>query len=162
MTRNALLGLALLLAAAVWPAASSAQTIALDRSIAYAEPQSVPTRVREGCGLETRIPRYVEEYAASAQIEAAGSRRLALRIEEVHAPGGGMWTGPKWIELGGELRAAGRVVASFRARRASLGGPFAPFLDTCAILNRCARALGRDVAAWLADPTPDARLGDAR
>ena len=115
----------------------------------------VAGRVQQ-CGLSTRIPAYVEEYARGV----GGTGALRLRIEAVHAPGGGMWSGPKWIELSGVLRDDGRDVASFRARRASLGGPFAPFMDTCAILNRCARALGRDIAAWLAEPSDHARLGD--
>jgi len=30
------------------------------------------------------------------------------------------------------------------------------------VLYRCTKALGRDIAEWAANPTPNAQLGDAR
>lgn len=48
-----------------------------------------------------------------------------------------------------------KVVASFRARRNTGGGP------TCAALAKCAKSLGKDIAGWIAEPSMDAKLGDA-
>jgi hypothetical protein len=128
-----------------------ADAVATAPAAEWAAPERAPAHVRERCGLEAEIPRRLQALAPSV--------RLALRIEAVRAPAGGAWSGPKWIEVSGVLREGDRTAGSFRARRSSLGGPFAPFLDTCAILERCARAITGDVAAWIEDPTLDAQLG---
>lgn len=144
------------------PAASAAGPVALPSGVPFVRPDEVPARVREHCALPARILEAVREHAGDASSPGAPpdpERRLELRIRDVHAPGGGAWSGPKWISLEGELVEGSRRVA-FHARRASLGGPLAPMLDTCEILSRCADALGRDVAGWLRAPRDGARLGD--
>lgn len=116
--------------------------------------------VRERCALEREIPRRLQALSPRVRLaDGEAPRRLVLRIEAVHAPAGGAWSGPKWLEVSGALHEGADVVGSFRARRSSFGGPFAPFLDTCAILERAAQAIAGDVAAWLEAPVPDARLG---
>ena len=56
------------------------------------------------------------------------------------------------------LREGGKAVASARAHRATAE----PFGGTCGQLRKVARAIASDLAAWLAAPTSDAALGDAR
>ena len=56
----------------------------------------------------------------------------------------------------------GKTVSRFRAKRYSTGGAFAGFKGTCSIIGRCARAVGRDIAAWLEDPKDGALLGEAK
>jgi hypothetical protein len=137
-----------------------ADAVATAPSAEWVAPERAPAHVRERCGLEAEIPRRLQALAPSVRLaDGEAARRLVLRIEAVHAPAGGAWSGPKWIEVSGVLREGDRTAGSFRARRSSLGGPFAPFLDTCAILERCARAIASDVAAWIEDPTLDAQLG---
>ena len=41
------------------------------------------------------------------------------------------------------------------------GGAFGGFKGTCSILGRCIKAIGADIAKWLANPTMDAMLGNA-
>jgi hypothetical protein len=128
----------------------------------WAATANAPARVRERCALEREIPRRLQALSPRVRLaEGETPRRLVLRIEAVHAPAGGAWSGPKWLEVSGALHEGADVVGSFRARRSSFGGPFAPFLDTCSILERAAQAIAGDVAAWLEAPVPDARLGAA-
>jgi len=80
----------------------------------------------------------------------------------VHAPGGGAFSGPKWMSVRGALHENGKVIGSFCAKRINGGGPFGQFKGTCAIVGRSAKVIGRDIAGWLEKPTQDAKLGDAR
>ncbi len=117
--------------------------------------------VRSECKLQTLLPEFIE--TAGADIKLVGSfsgngRRLELKITEVHAPGGGAFSGPKWIEVVGTLRGDGKP-KTFRAKRLSTG---LTMRGTCSILARAAKATGLDIAAWLKDPKDGAELGDAR
>jgi len=147
--------------------AGAVASVQVSRTLAYAKGAGVPADVRESCNLQTEIPQYVAEYAADVQlvdgsVSSSGGRALSLEISDVHAPGGGFWSGPKWVEVLGKLYERGKLVGSFRAKRYSLGGVFGPFLGNCSILERCAKALGLDIANWLNDPAMNAEIGDAR
>jgi hypothetical protein len=60
----------------------------------------------------------------------------------------------------GSLSQRGKMLGDFKARRYSGGGMFGGYKGTCAILGRCVKTLGRDVAEWLAHPASQAVLGD--
>jgi hypothetical protein len=62
--------------------------------------------------------------------------------------------------VSGVLRDNGRRVAGFTAHRATTGGFFAAYKGTCAIVGRCAKTIGSDIAGWLSDPKDGAHLGD--
>lgn len=128
--------------------------VSLSREIPYAESVRVRPAVREKCQLTTRIP---EAIAASSEgvdlVEGAGT--LKVEIAAVHAPGGGVFSGPKWIELRGSFGDA-----SFRAKRYSATDVFSG--GTCGILAKISRALGQDIAGWLDAPSDGAELGDAK
>lgn len=127
----------------------------------FTESSRVTPAVREQCGLETLLPQVVADESLRAELGSGGARILQLRITEVQAPGGGMFSGPKWLEVAGELREGGLDVGSFRAKRVTSGGPFGGG-GTCGMLQKCARAIAKDVAVWLESPTKGAELGDAR
>ena len=118
--------------------------------------------VQNECQLQTLVPQAVQQAGADVTLvdaPAKGGRCLELSISEVHAPGGGPFSGPKWMAVSGKLHERGKVIGSFRAKRLSTGG----FVKgTCATLGGCAQAIGRDVATWLQAPTMNAELGDAR
>ena len=84
-----------------------------------------------------------------------GAGNLSLTISDIQAVGGGVASGPKWVEVKGTYKGK-----SFRAKRISVFDPFAG--GTCGILAKIARALGADIALWLENPTNNAELGDAR
>jgi hypothetical protein len=147
--------LAALLAA---PAAQAATQIASSIPIAPSAGASGP--VQQECQLQTLVPQGIQQAGADVTLvdaPAKGGRWLELTISEVHAPGGGPFSGPKWMTVSGTLRDRGKVIGSFRAKRISTGPR-----STCGSLAKIATVLGQDIAAWLAAPSMNAEIGDAR
>ena len=150
------------------PQSAAAETVKIRRSIPYAANAAVPPAVRDQCALETKVPEFIQE-AAGGSVELVDGapnrlrgRVLELEITEVHAPGGGAFSGPKWMTVKGDLYDRGKAIGSFRAKRLSTGGAFGGFKGTCAIIGRCSKAIGQDIAGWLGSPSANALLGDAR
>jgi hypothetical protein len=147
---------------------ASAQATKVPRSIPFSSNAAVPDAVRSQCELQTKVPEFVAQSAGSSVelVDGVPSRKLGrvleMEISEVHAPGGGAFSGPKWMSVNGTLYDRGKQIGSFRAKRFSTGGAFGTFKGSCAIIGRCARAIGQDVAGWLAAPTQNAELGDAK
>jgi hypothetical protein len=88
-----------------------------------------------------------------------GVQTLKIEIVEILANGGGIFSGPKIVEIKGTLSKAGADLASFKARRVSFP-LFGPPRTTCNIVGRATEGLGSDVAKWLAKPVNGAVLGD--
>ena len=61
----------------------------------------------------------------------------------------------------GTLREDGKPIGNFTAERFSGGGVFGGYKGTCAIVGRCAKAIGKDISIWLQNPGKNSRLGDA-
>jgi len=150
------------------PPDAAADTTRILRSIPFAANAAVPAAVRDQCELQTKVPEFIAQSAGSSvelvdgALDRKKGRVLELEITEVHAPGGGGFSGPKWLTVKGELYDKGKQIGSFRAKRFSTGGAFGGFKGTCAIIGRCTKAVGGDIASWLGSPTPNAELGDAR
>ena len=89
-----------------------------------------------------------------------GVQTLKIEIVEILANGGGIFSGPKIVEIKGTLAKAGVDQASFKARRVSFP-LFGPPRSTCNIVGRATEALGSDVAKWLTKPVNGAVLGDS-
>ena len=148
--------------------AASAQATKVPRSIPYAANAAVPQAVRDQCELQTKVPEFIAASAGSSVelVDGAVSRKsgrvLEMEITEVHAPGGGAFSGAKWMTVNGTLYDRGKSIGNFRAKRFSTGGAFGGFKGTCAIIGRCSKAIGEDIARWLAAPTANANLGDAQ
>jgi hypothetical protein len=140
------------------PAAAGAADVRIPKTIAFSKTASVNQKIVDQCGLRTLIPEAIANQAQGAQLVDTGAN-LELEISDVHAPGGWVFSGPKWLEVRGSLRRGSEVI-SFRAKRYSAFDPFSG--GTCGILAKCGRSLGADVAAWLANPQPNAELGDAQ
>ena len=153
------LAAALLLAGAAALASPAAAEIRMDDHVRFAESSGVSDSVRQECGLQTLLPELVEA-AGPDVVRVSGvpreGRVLVLSIREVHAPGGGPFSGPKWMVVEAELHEQGKLVATARAKRMTTG----PFGGTCAHLQKVARAIAVDLGAWLRDPRRGAELGD--
>ena len=151
------------------PAASAlgvyaGETVTIPSSVRLADTVQVPPAFSE-CDTRAELSRMLQEHAPKVQIGTvpAAGHYMDLAITELHMPGGGAWSGPKWLEVTGSLREAdGDVVAAFRAKRFSTGGAFGVFKGNCAIVRRCANAIAVDIAGWLRKPFDGAELGDAR
>jgi hypothetical protein len=115
--------------------------------------------VREQCGLQTSLPEWVRSAASDVELVSGkpqGGRVLELKVIEVHAPGGGPFSGPKWMLIGADLKEGGRTVATARGKRVTAQ----PLGGTCDQLQKVGRAIAVDIGAWLANPTAGAELGD--
>jgi len=88
-----------------------------------------------------------------------GVQTLKIEIVEILANGGGVFSGPKIVEIKGSLAKAGAEPLTFKARRVSFP-LFGPPRSTCNIVGRATDALGSDVARWLTKPVSGAVLGD--
>lgn len=150
----ALLGV--LVAAA--PAAALAEGVTVSRSIGFAPGAGVRQQIVDECKLQTVIPAAVANSAGNVEL-VDGKGTLDLVISDVHGPGGGVFSGPKWVEVKGTLRRGGKAL-TFRAKRVSAADPFAG--GTCGILAKCGRNIGADIAAWLESPVDGAEIGDAQ
>lgn len=136
---------------------------------AYDKDLVVPTAVKAECALETKLPTYIEEYAKgqfdtiTLVDDAKGKGKfLSVEITGLVGTGGGAWSGAKQVAIDGVLTENGKTIGTFKGMRVSGGGAFGAYKGTCSILDRCIKALGKDVAGWLKAPTMNARLGDAR
>ncbi len=160
----------LLLGYMVFPLSGFAgeDTLFLQRVATYAKNTAVSGAVRRECDLESKIPLFVKKYARSdvKYVDNAAAVKngkvLVIEITDVLGSGGGAWSGAKSLTIHGVLKDNGKEIASFDARRISGGGAFGGFKGTCSILGRSAKALGKDVALWLRNPAPGAKLGDLR
>ena len=91
---------------------------------------------------------------------ATNAQILTMKIEEVQGAAGDAGYGAKSVVVKGSLSRKGKLLGDFKARRYSGGGMFGGYKGTCAILGRCVKILGKDVAEWLAHPTSQAVLDD--
>lgn len=137
--------------------------------VPFEETSGASQQVRSECRMGAMLPEFIADYAkkgvtvviGDAPPEGAEGKFLHLRFTFIQGAGGGAWSGPKSVTVKGELWEDGEMIGSFVASRYSGGGAFGGFKGTCSILGRCIKALGKDIAGWLREPTMSATLGDA-
>lgn len=158
----------LLLTLTAYPAFAG-ETLNLRATAPYDKNLVVPSAVKAECGLETKIPAFIQEYAKGqfdnvnlVDNSTAKGKLLSVKITGLVGTGGGAWSGAKQVAIDGVLTENGKTIGTFKGARVSGGGAFGAYKGTCSILGRCVKALGKDVAVWLKKPTMNARLGDAR
>ena len=86
-------------------------------------------------------------------VEKYPGRRLVLRVDNVHALGGGGWSGPKWMVMSGELREGNTLVASFESYTNSGRG-----FTTCRSVDSLSESTSDMIVEWLRSPTLGAKL----
>lgn len=151
------------------PASNAADAITIKKLATFDANLSVPVEIRLNCDLEKRIPAYTRDHAKEgfSQVilseDLSGSTTpltLTMTIVGLRGQEGGLQTGGKHVVIEGALRENGKLKGSFLAKRRA-GVTWGPaHKGTCSLLDRCAQALGKDVAAWLLAPSLNARLGD--
>lgn len=163
----------ILLAGACLPliAQAGGGTLYIEKKVPFAKDLNVPQAVRAECGLEQKVVDFLAAEAKGGfdKVERVDSvagvnngKALSMNISSLYGAGGGAWSGAKHLAVEGTLKENGKVVGTFRAMRYSGGGAWGGYKGTCAILGRCAKTLGKDIAKWAQNPTMDARLGDAK
>ncbi|WP_348820407.1 hypothetical protein [Fontimonas sp. SYSU GA230001] len=142
----------------VLSASAAAEPAKMSKSVPFESPTTATEAVQKECGLPEQLATWVADAAGDRVTlvdgEAQGGKVLKMKITHVLGVGGPFT--PKSLSVGGELLDNGKVVGSFHARRQTSGGP------TCAALAKCAKSLGKDIAGFLAAPSMDAKLGDAK
>lgn len=165
MLQSRVLATAALLAAV----SAHADSVTLPRSAPYAADSHIAANIKTECDLPAKLPAYIAEYAKEKRIDtrfadqvAPGDpgRVLVVEIEEAVSRGNAFIGHQKFTRARGALYQDGEEVGNFIAQRYSMGGAFAGYKGSCSVLGRTVKAIGKDVAEWMAAPTKDAHLGD--
>jgi hypothetical protein len=151
--------LALLLClAAGLPAIAHAEGLLVQVPAVLDPTAPITGRVQSECGVPQLVGNHVlsqvgqrQPDVRAAAVAPAGSPdpMLSLTLLSVHGVGGGGWSGPKSISVRAELVENGKSLAVNVLHRNSRGGVMGGVSGTCAIFERIAEALGKDVANWL-------------
>lgn len=145
-------------AAAQPPAKSSEKSIHLAPTTPVGAAVHVHQKVLDECRIQTLLPQSIVERAPGVELSTKpGGTRLELTIVDVHAPSGGVFSGPKWITVEGKLLQGKTVKGDFVAKETSMASASA-----CGMLSKVIVVLAGDIAAWLENPTKGSRLGSAR
>lgn len=158
MTRA--LSFAIAVAVALGAVAAGAEKIKLAKSVGTQSEATIAPKIKQECFVQVDLPAAIARNNSEVEL-VEGRPKSGLRLEvvitEVHAPPGGMFSGPKWIAATGDLKRGSKTVRSFRARRNSSG----VFTGTCQTLDKITNVMGEDIGRWLADENAGALLGDA-
>lgn len=149
-------------------ASSSGSGALYIKPIGYAADANVRQAVKKECQLPEKLTDFIRNYAndqyatvsTGSGHAAKNAQILQVEIIDTSGAGGGAWSGGKMVMIEGKLTQNGKVLGDFKGRRFSGGGMWGQYKGTCAILGRCVKALGKDVANWLSDPESGAILGD--
>ncbi|WP_257386484.1 hypothetical protein [Tahibacter caeni] len=161
--------LCLIAVAALAAGGARAENVTLARTAPYAAGSEVASNIKSECQLTTQLPAYIAEYAGEKHIKTAFAeqvssgdpgRVLVVEIDEAISRGNAFIGHQKFTRAKGALYQDGEEIGNFVAQRYSMGGAFAGYKGSCSVLGRTVKAIGKDVAEWLAAPTKDARLGD--
>ena len=167
--RSFALGLVLILAWAPAALAGDFREVDILRELPFSDDANVRDKLRTECQLQTQLPRFIADYAKGnppVELEDtlddgdSDDRQLHIVITGVNEGGNWFVGRHKGVTVKGELRKQGQVVGSFRAARSTSGGFAGGYKGACSFVGRCAKALGKDIAGWLQNPTMDAGLGD--
>lgn len=85
--------------------------------------------------------------------DPASDKVLSVQITHVLGAGGGAWSGPKTVTVLAELLDSGEVMHYNKINEWNIGGVFGGYTSTCAILERSADAITKDLNEWVQNPT---------
>lgn len=155
--------------ALLFAAQASAQALQVQRPVPYSEDGDIADNIKQECKINEQLADFIQEYAKKNGIEVtftggpvdtAAGRALDVRITNAISMGNAFMGHQKGTTVAGTLYENGQKVASFKARRHSMGGAFAGYKGSCSVLGRTVKAIGEDIAGWLKAPTDGAKLGD--
>lgn len=94
-------------------------------------------------------------------IDTSGSgKTLKLEISDAVSAGNAFIGHRKFVKVRGSLWENGKMIGKFRGQRSSGGGAFGGYKGSCAVLGRCVKTLGKDIAAWLLNPEDSKKVGE--
>ena len=168
MVKKSLLGL--IIVAAASSSFSFANKVSVQATIPYSADSRVAQNIRSECvKLGSQLATFTQDFAkkSSTTIELVDTldttmkgRVLHMEITDAVSMGNAFTGHHKFSSARGTLYENGKKLASFEARRQSMGGAFGGYKGSCSVLGRTTKAMGKDIANWLQNPTDNARLGD--
>lgn len=142
------------------------ENIVVGAEVLLGNTDAINDTVRNDCHFQTTlVTRLVEAFneggppprakleSRNIDIEKYPGRRLILRVNSVHAIGGGGWSGPKWMDMSGELREGNVLVGSFHSYSTSGRG-----LTTCRSVDSLTDSTVDMIVRWLNSPSIGAQL----
>lgn len=150
-------------------ASVAGEPLRVQRPVPYSQDGEISARIREECKIDEQLADFLKEYAQEQGIEIelveqavgpSAGRGLDLRITNAISMGNAFIGHQKSTTAAGTLYENGKPVASFKARRQSMGGAFGGYKGSCAVLGRTVKVIAQDIAEWLKAPADDAELGD--
>ncbi|MFN2375389.1 MAG: hypothetical protein ABR538_02555 [Candidatus Binatia bacterium] len=118
----------------------------------------VNAKVLDQCRLQTLLPETLAQQNSEVVLSSgAGAMKLELTIIDIHAPSGGVFSGPKWMTVEGRLLQGKTVKGTFVAKETSMASA-----SVCGMLQKVTVVLAADIAAWLQNPQKGSKLGSAR
>ena len=149
---------------------ASAQSVQVPRPVPYEDTDEVAENIRTECKINEQLADFIQEYAKKNGVEVtfgganvdvnASGRVLDVKITSAISMGNAFMGHQKASSVSGTLYENGQKVASFKARRQSMGGAFAGYKGSCSVLGRTIEAMGKDIGLWLKSPVDGAKLGD--
>ena len=143
------------------------KTIYIKPFVPFARHSRVKHNIKTECTLPKALADSIVKYAAADGIDVVMKNRikpnqieLKVQIDEAVSSGNAFVGHNKFVVISGGLVKGHAKYYTFDAGRLSGGGYFGAYRSSCSVLGRIARALGKDVANWLAHPYDVAMLGD--
>jgi hypothetical protein len=112
-----------------------------------------PSRTKSLAFNDEDPPPRAKLESRAIDIEKYPGRRLVLRVNTVHAVGGGGFSGPKWMNASGEMWDGKSQVASFVFNTHTMTG-----FTTCKAVNSMISDSASSIAQWLRSPSVGARI----
>ncbi|PCH61684.1 MAG: hypothetical protein COC05_00635 [Gammaproteobacteria bacterium] len=140
-------------------------------AVPFQDEKKIQKNVLEECvTLGDKLSNFTSSYSKKAGIDIelveslpspeSGERFLKIEIVNAISQGNAFTGHAKFVAIEGTLYENGEVAGSFSGARSSGGGVFGGYKGACAILGRCVKTLGKDIAGWLKSPGVDSRIGE--
>ena len=150
-------------------ATAQADGITMQSSAPYQSEDDIPLKIIDECTtLGSKLSKFTQSYAKKKGIEInlsdsvdhSSGKTLVVEITNAVSEGNAFIGHRKFVAVEGSLFENGSKIASFKGQRSSGGGAFAGYKGSCAVLGRCVKTLGKDIAAWLVNPKDSRRIGE--
>ncbi|WNO08912.1 hypothetical protein [Teredinibacter sp. KSP-S5-2] len=137
---------------------SAGELIRVSASPQYHDPEIIPENIKSECtGLGNTFSSYtkqsLEKYGYTVELtddisETSQGTNIRLTIVNAVSSGNAFMGHNKSVSMRADVIVDGKVVDTYKHTRNSRGGFGAGYKGSCAVLGRCAKALGKDVANW--------------
>ena len=137
--------------------AAEPKTISIIENAPYANPELIQENIRNECtDLGVKLSAFTKDYLKKKAWKgelvsglSGSGYELSIKITHAVSVGGAMRGHMKSVSILAELFKGGELVDSYETTRESGGGVFGAYKGSCAVLGRCTKVLGKDIAEWL-------------